>query len=393
MEVAGAMGRLAPDVDSTVDAIEVEGPQLRVHPVSALPSDLRRDWAALAGDAAEPNPFLEAWFAEAGLQTIAGQENIRIATVVNAGGRLDGLLPLRIAPRYGRVPVRHVSNWQHPNMFLGAPLVRRGQERRFWRALLESLDHAPWAPGFLHLSGLAEGDTVHQALAEACAERGRPCDVVLRQIRPLAQPTGPLEEYHAANVPSKRRAELRRKRRRLEELGRVETRALSSADEADDWSAAFVALERSGWKGRAGSALGCDGGTDRFFREVLREAAKRGRLQFLRLDLDGQPIAMQTSLLSRPGAFGFKACFDEAYARFSPGLLLQTDALLDHWPEGIAWHDSCSADDHPVSALWSEQRTNVRVTVPLAGFRRACIHRGARLAENGARLLRRAVGQ
>lgn len=391
MEVAGAMARLAPDVDSTFDALEVEGPQLRVHPVSALPAELRRDWSALADEAAEPNPFLESWFAEAGLQTIAARESIRLATVVGAGGRLDGLLPLRIAPRYGRVPVRHVGNWQHPNMFLGAPLVRRGQERSFWRTLLKGLDRAPWAPGFLHLSGLTEGDTVHAALAGVCAERGRPCDVVLRQLRPLAQPAIPLEDYHAANVPSKRRGEFRRKRRRLEELGRVETRALSSAADIDDWAAAFVALERSGWKGRAGSALGSNPATERFFRDVLREAAQRDQLQFLRLDLDGQPIAMQTSLLAPPGAFGFKACFDEAYARFSPGLLLQTDALLGHWPEGIAWHDSCSADDHPVAGLWSEQRAIVRVTVPLAGFQRTCIHRGARLAEKGAQLLRRAV--
>ena len=60
------------------------------------------------------------------------------------------------------------------------------------------------------------------------------------------------------------------------------------------------------------------------------------------------------NLRSGEGVFSFKTAFDEAFSRFSPGVLLQIEnyALLDR--PGLAWADSCAAPDHPmIDSLWT----------------------------------------
>jgi hypothetical protein len=86
------------------------------------------------------------------------------------------------------------------------------------------------------------------------------------------------------------------------------------------------------------------------------------------LDLDGRPLAMLINFLCPPGGFSFKTAFDEDYARFSPGVLLQ-QANLDLLGDArIDWVDSCAAPGHPmIDSVWRERRRLVWVNVPLAG--------------------------
>ena len=65
----------------------------------------------------------------------------------------------------------------------------------------------------------------------------------------------------------------------------------------------------------------------RFFSRIAREAFARGALSMLALRLDGVPIAMKCNLESGVGAFALKVAFDETYARFSPGVALEVEAI------------------------------------------------------------------
>jgi hypothetical protein len=271
---------------------------------------------------------------------------------------------------------------------MGTPLIARGEERDFWLAAIAELDGASWARGFLHVTGLAEGGPVHSGLVAAAEELSRGGATVHRETRPLLQTSLSAEEYYRRNVRSKRRSEHRRDRARLAELGTLELRQLDNPGDAPAWADEFLRLEAMGWKGMAGSALASHAATGGFFRDAISAAARSDRLQFLRLDLDGTPIAMTTCLLASPGAFGFKSAFDERYSRFSPGTLLQIDQLRILERKDIAWIDSCSRGKHPTSSLWSERRAIVRVTVRLAGFARGLAYGGARMLEEGAKLRR-----
>jgi len=356
------------------------GISVLVHCAADAIDALAADWTALAGYAAEPNVFAEHWFVAASLRTLAGGSEVRLLEIRRAG-RVIGILPLTIERDYAHLPVRFVQNWYHDHMFLGTPLVAAGEEKAFWAAALRAIGDADWAPSFLHLRGLTEGGPVHRGLGAGA--------IVHRRLRASLHSTlGPAAYFERA-VGSKKRKELRRLRKRLAELGPLETRSLDDKADLGAWCDAYLALERKGWKGREGSALACAAANERFFRETLAAAWDAGRLQFLRLDLAGRPVAMLVNFLSPPGGFSFKTVFDEDYARFSPGVLIQIDnlAILDR--PGIDWIDSCAIDDHPmIDNLWSERRAIVRVTVPLPGVRRTAILALCRALERGSAALR-----
>lgn len=345
----------------------------------------RHAWDALARCASEPNPFFESWYL---LPALRAHDPVGTVSLLRFeyDGELAALLPLRREPRYYRWPVPHLSTWFHGNCFLGAPLVAAGLEHAFWRALLDWADGTPGLALFLHLPGLPLGTPLHAALAEVLEEQHRPAGLVHVEQRAMLRSDLPREAYFEAALSGKKRKELRRRFARLAELGEVRVERTAGEEHLGRWIDDFLALEHSGWKGSAGSALASHQATTRLFREALSGAVSHGRLERLTLLLDDEPIAMLASFIVPPGAFSFKTAFDERYARFSPGVLLQREnlAMLDH-PE-VRWSDSCAAADHPmIDHIWRERRTVGRLSIAIGGPLRRALFRqllGAELGRN-----------
>ena len=351
--------------------------------VRDVPNDLVSEWRALASVAAEPNSFAEDWFVGAGLRHLAAQQ-VRLVEV-RAGGELIGVALLCEANGYARLPVRHARNWMHHHHFLGGPLVRADAELPFFRALIALCEQDYPAAAFLHIEGLVAGGALFRGLEGAAASLGRSAPVVHRHSRAMLATDLSPTTYFEQNVRKKKRKELKRLRARLEDLGSVALRRLAHGEDVIPWCNRFLALEASGWKGMRGSALGCQRETEAFFREALAGAHEAGKLEILSLEVGGQPIAMLVNFLAPPGSFSFKIAIDEAYARFSPGVLIQIENLdVLNRPE-IAWMDSCAAEHHSmIESLWGERREIVRVTVRLAGLRRGLIYHGCRALERAS---------
>ncbi|AKQ43402.2 hypothetical protein CP97_11260 [Aurantiacibacter atlanticus] len=327
------------------------------------------EWDALAQIVAEPNPFFESWFMLPALDALDPQGSVTILKL-EVDGRLFGLMPVKRENRYYGYPVPHLRNWVHDNCFLGTPLVARGFERMFWQHLFSWADRRPRMAAFLHLTQMPTTGPVHDALQTYLTpkDNARPAATVMLETRAMLSSTDTSEQYFDQALSTKKRKELRRQQRRLAEMGTLEVEKLDNADAIADWSQNFLALERRGWKGKSGSALACDIATQSLFCGALEGAAQRGRLQRFAMTLDGQPIAMLANFLTAPGAFSFKTAFDEDFARFSPGVLLQREnlAMLDR--DDIIWTDSCAAQDHPmIDHFWRERRTIARHSIGIGG--------------------------
>ncbi len=325
-------------------------------------------WDALARQASEPNPFFESWYLLASLEHLNASGGI---LRFEHDGELAGLLPIERQARYYRYPFPNLASWQHPNMFCGAPLVARGAEVAFWRALFDWADRNAGAALFLHLRDLPLSGPLHAGLEQVLAELHRQAEVVHREDRALLASALTPEAYWDASLSGKKRKELRRQANRLADEGAVAFHRSTEAEDIAAWCQDFLRLERAGWKGAAGSALACSPATAALFCESLAGAAERGRLERLTLTLDGKPIAMLASFLAPPGAFSFKTAFDEAYARFSPGVLLQQANLAILSNPAIRWTDSCAAADHPmIDHIWRERRSIGRVSIAIGGAAR-----------------------
>lgn len=356
-------------------------PDAQLRPLAEAVIDLAEDWAALAAEASEPNPFYEHWFVAAAAAAAPPEAQL---LEVRRGPQLIGLMPIAPEHGYAKLPVRFAVNWRHDQMFVGAPLIAAGEEEAFWRAALDLLDAADW-PVLLHLRSIVEDGPVHRGLI-----RARNCSVSYREVRAfLASDLSP-DAYFERAVRGKKRKELRRQRNRLGEIGPVVTRRFGEGDDLDQWCDAYLWLEKAGWKGEAGTAFGCSAPRAQFFRDVVAGALKAGRLQFLRLDVGDRPVAMLVNFLAAPGSFSFKTVFDEEFARFSPGVLIQQENLAILDDPDVRWMDSCAAEDHPmIDGLWTERRSIVRITVPLTGARRHAVYTVCRALERGAALARK----
>jgi CelD/BcsL family acetyltransferase involved in cellulose biosynthesis len=142
----------------------------------------------------------------------------------------------------------------------------------------------------------------------------------------------PAEERTSARF----RANLRRRARRLHELGAVAVRRAGSASDADGALADFLVLEASGWKGEGGTAIAHDPALVRFYEGVVRDAAARGTLAIRALTLDGRAIAVHLGIVHRGVYHLPKTAYDERLGNVSPGQLLQREVLAECEARGLA---------------------------------------------------------
>ncbi len=327
----------------------------------------RAAWEALVTNASEPNPFFEPWFALPSLEQFGADSGAHLLAIYESDC-LIGLMPVAQPRRYYGYPIPHVSAWLHDNAFCGAPLIARGFESAFWRAILEHFDNHAGRALFLHLPQLPADGPANIALDKVLTASKR-CSVIVEagERAMLASDASP-DDYFAASMSAKKRKELRRQHKRLAEAGELFFNRTTGQEGIAVWVDEFLALEAKGWKGEAGSALSSAADTSAFFTGALTGAADAGRLERLTLRLDGKPIAMLANFVAAPGVFSFKTTFDEGYARFSPGLLLQIENLDLLGRGDIEWADSCAAEGHSmIERIWREKRTIISRNVAIGG--------------------------
>ena len=319
-------------------------------------------WNDLAAAALEPNVFYEPWMMLPAIDAFARGEKLRFVLVYahQAEGPplLCGLFPIERVASYQGMPFRHVRLWQHKHCFLGTPLVRSTHARECLVAFLDWLEADAEGASAIQWGLIGADGPFWRALRTALEASGRRSFVPWRFERALMRPRAGGDAFVAEALSHKGAKELRRLERRLAEAGPVEYAELENAAEAEQWIADFLELEGRGWKGRNASALGSTEAGRLFFTRTALAAARRGRLMMLGLRLAGRWIALKCNFVSGEGSFAFKIAYDEDYARFSPGTLLELENIRRfHSRPDLRWMDSCAQADHfMANRLWLDRR-------------------------------------
>jgi CelD/BcsL family acetyltransferase involved in cellulose biosynthesis len=324
----------------------------------------RDAWEDLAANALEPNPFYEPWLLLPALRAFREQQRFVVLLYRSDPGNpgraplLCGLVPLERHPRYGRVPVPFLRLAECGPCYLCTPLLRREFARETLAALFDWLAADPRSCPLVELHFLPTEGPVSQLLVDHFRSRGILSFTTEAFTRAWFVPGPDADSYLRAVLSPDKRHQLSRKRRRLAELGRLETRALTPEGDSEPWIEAFLRVEASGWKGKEGSALGCTVAGRAFFGAACAEAHRQGRLQMLGLFLDDRPVALRCGFLAGEGAFLFRTAYDETFARFAPGVLLQIEVIRQlHGRPALRWGDSCTSPDNTVlNSLWQERK-------------------------------------
>ena len=381
---------------------------LAIYPASAG-YDLVDELEYLGARAIEPNLFFNPRFLAPAMPRLDDRE-VRLAVIRDgdeARTRLRLLVPFtveRTAPPFGTTILRA---WSNPFGPLGTPLIDNddpaGVIEDFFGMLARPHLNLPkvFALPDVRLDG-----PFAKLMGEFAEARGLPLALVNQVERPHLRPAPVDGETYLRNAFGGRPLrELRRLKRRLESLGRLDHRVAREPEAVRLAIENFLTLEASGWKGRARTAMAVDRYRAAFVREASQRLAERDLCRVHELALDGETVASLVVFVESGVAYTWKTAYQENYAACSPGVLLMaevTKSLLDDPNVEIA--DSCTVPDHPVlSRMWMERRplgTMVIGLTPDAGARTRQVASQLHLyrnTRNAVRILRdrlkRAIGR
>jgi len=311
-------------------------------------------WRRLSAHALEPNGFFDPGFALPAAAFAGGGRGSEVL-LAEDGGYLCGLLPVVTAARAYGLPIPALVAGV-PYAVLATPLLDASKPALAAEKLIEAAGKAGAQLLVLPMASL-DGEAATAMMAAARRKRLAIHIHGEHERAALAVPDD-AEAYLRAGMGAKKLKELRRLGHRLAEEGVV---AFAHARERNTIAAAltrFLDLEARGWKGQRGTGLGQSAGDRRFIETAAATMAERGGFEVLELTLDGAPLASGLILRQGNTALFFKIAYDEAFARYSPGVQLTvelTRRLADD--PIITYADSTALPGHPmIDHVWRERR-------------------------------------
>jgi CelD/BcsL family acetyltransferase involved in cellulose biosynthesis len=290
---------------------------------------LAPQWDALARTG--PDPFhSHAWF-DAWWRAFAGwsDEMLRVCTV-----------------------------WEDDQLVAGLPAVFAGGVL----AALSNVESPVFRP--LHRDAAALATVLDAALAEMPAEMtlaslplDEPAGELLRtQARgarrlmltgppsrsPIVDLDGTWEDYRS-RMKSKW-GSVERKGRKMQREHEAELRMVEAPHDLEAQLRRGLELERSGWKGRGGTAILDRPQHTAFYHEIARHHAARDELRLSEITLDGELVAFDLAILSGGRLYSLKTAYSEAHAGLSPGLVLRRALIERCFALGLDAHELLGHD-------------------------------------------------
>jgi CelD/BcsL family acetyltransferase involved in cellulose biosynthesis len=287
---------------------------------------LEKDWNALAGRF--PDPLVQHEWLLAGAEAQGGESEIAVF-VLRSRDTIQAAAPLMSVRSAGITTYQYIGHW------LGEPTSLLYDSMDSLRALLAGLQ-ACGRPVVLNRQRV-DGP-------EAQLWR-RP---LLRRSLRMDWDSGPSSWVPLsggwaaveAAMSSGSRSYIRRKRKRAEQLGKVEFRAFSPTEETvDPLLQEVFRVEAAGWKGRNGTAILMDPRMERFCLAYGRAAARLGILRIFLLTIGGETAAVRLAVEHSGRIWELKIGYDERWHQCSPGLLLTHETLRHACERDLEAHE------------------------------------------------------
>ncbi len=370
VEVAGAAGSANNDQRARekharphvlVDGLESQPPrQLAVYPASAG-FELVDELDFLAARAVEPNIFFNPRFLAPAMPRLEDRD-VRLAVIRDGNefrSRLRLLVPFSIERPSMPFSVSHLRVWSSSFGPLGTPLLDSDDPVGVMGDCVEMISRPHLnLPRVLVMPEVRLDGPFAAMLGLVAEHRNLPLQVIHKVERAHLQSDVSGDDYLRKTLNSHHLGEFRRLKRRLGDKGTLDYVIARQPDKVRLGIENFLILEASGWKGRAGTAMAVDRYRAAFVREAAHRLAENDMCRVHSLLLDGKTIASLVVFVERGVAYTWKTAYDEAYAAYSPGMLLMIETTRTHLDDpNIDVTDSCAIPDHPMmNRLWAERR-------------------------------------
>lgn len=311
------------------------------------------EWDALSANAVVENPFYARGVVLASLDTINCDAPIEALVVRDGQQRLLGLFPyLR-----RRLPFELGDSAGNLYQPCRMPLIRREQARAVVAAWLDSIAYMEGVPRFWRFKHVDIGSKFVRLIDDGVAQRGY-CRIAVNVYkRPhLTRLEGGFDRHLELVLPKRRLRDLERNIRRLGKLGTLRFERTRDPKTVAKRLEQFLALEDSGWKGKAGTSLLARSEDAAFARSAF--SPRSDGLSLINTDtllLDDRPLAISFNLQARDTAYTAKTAYDESYRSYSPGLVLEYFVIEAFYEDrSIGDMDAATTEEgHVVAGLWN----------------------------------------
>jgi CelD/BcsL family acetyltransferase involved in cellulose biosynthesis len=314
---------------------------------------LGAEWEELVDHALEENAYYCRHYCEALLAHIEKRPVRAIA--VWKGTRLIALLPFITERSHWAGIVAINIGWTTPYTTSSIPLIDRRNVEEAVDALLTAMgDRATGSDIWILPNQTLEG-SANSALGKGMGERGVRSQAFDSFDRAVLERRGTFDDHMKEHLSKKRRKDLRRNRKRLDELGEVAWGVHTKGPALNGAVDAFLRIEASGWKGNRGTALDCQETTRAFAKQAFGDQGRGAITRADVLSLDGQAIAINLTLMAGRTGFTIKCAFDETFKAQSAGLLLEEEMIRNvlegDWTDRL---DSATAAGHLITSFWND---------------------------------------
>ncbi|GJD54298.1 GNAT family N-acetyltransferase [Methylobacterium dankookense] len=305
------------------------------------------------------------------------------AVTVARAGRLEALLPYRTARDLSGLGARVARPFLTPFITATDPLLAaRGAaiDAEAADALVAGLACASgggaWRWPLLRLDSPA-GTAMRAAMDRAGWSHGP----VATFARPVLDRRASLDAFQAGHPNRSRLKDLRRRTKRLSESGALRLDSASGGAALAAAVESFLALERAGWKGEAGTAMACRPATAALARALFAEGTGPVTARADSLTLDGRPIAISLALVGSGTATLLKTAYDETLRAQAPGLVLEAEIVRAcHETRFADRLDSATLAGSALESLYPERETLAEIIAVPPGADRLSLDRRIRLA-------------
>jgi CelD/BcsL family acetyltransferase involved in cellulose biosynthesis len=301
--------------------------------------DFAAEWDRLNGELYDSHPMFDSRFVGPLLKYF-GKGNEKLC-IHRAAGKVDGALILR--------PIG-LGRWELflPAQAQAGPILLR--EGRWLESLFESLPNAAWSIDLLAIDPEYSPDWTGLRL---------PRTVTPHQLTMAVALDGDFAGYWQSR-PRNLAKNMRRYQHRAEtRLGTPKVTAVTHRQQIGEALVRYSALEMSGWKGKAGSAVGIDNPQGRFYLQSLEAFADSGQARIIELHIGAQLAASRLIIRNKAMWIILKTAYAETLAALAPGRLLLREVLHQAFARQAARAVEFYTDANRDQTEWA---TSVRYT-------------------------------
>jgi len=342
--------------------------------------ELASAWDDLAGRTGA-SPFAHPGWLLAWSEAYSRPERLRIVSVWREND-LVAVLPVDIRGRSAFSP----TNWHTPAFT--AVAADAGATQVAVGGLLAAYGRR------VRLSFVPDGDPMMDTLF---SPMGHHVSRRVLQRSPHVAVEGPWDAYLAGRSANLR-SDVRRRLRRIEELGPVRLDVSDGTTALGSLLDEGLRLEGSGWKEDAGTAIASSESTRRFYSNIASWAAPRGWLSLAFLRVGERAVAFQYGIVANNTYHFLKGGYDPGLRSCSPGKVLHALMIERTFDEGLSRYDFLGGEE-PYKTAWSSGGTDLLEVNVASGAMGRIVHGHGRalardVVSHGSRLgsaLRRRV--